>query len=375
MKSCSKIFSKLSKKTNDKEARKLKNKVAKRVLIILGSLFTSFPILMIITAVVLITAVMSAVAGSNKNNSTSGTGQLSDNVLKYESLVSGYCEQYQINDYTLLVLAVMQQESAGNGTDPMQCSECPYNIDYPQKPGSITKPDYSIQVGIQYIASCLKAANCKSPDDIQGISLALQGYNFGGGYISWALAKGGYAKQNAIDFSKMKAQQLGWTGYGDTEYVDHVLQYYMSGGQSSGAEGTFGYPILRNYTITSPYGYRSDPTTGENKLHAGIDFAAAYGTPIQACDSGTVIYAQFGSAPYGGYGNIVIVRHSPTLISMYAHCSKIRVKVGQTVKKGQVVADVGSTGENCQGNHCHFEIRVNNKAVDPMTYLKKSAKK
>lgn len=326
-----------------------------------------------VSVAVLISAIMSAIAGSNQNNNSSGAGQLSDSVMKYESLVSGYCEQYQIKDYTMLVLAVMQQESGGNGTDPMQCSECPYNMNYPQKPGAITKPDYSVQVGVQYIASCLKSANCKSPDDIQGISLALQGYNFGGGYISWALEKGGYTKQNAIDFSKMKSQQLSWSSYGDTDYVDHVLQYYISG-QSSGAEGTFGYPISRNYTITSPYGYRSDPITGNNKLHAGVDFAAAYGTPIQACDAGTVIYAQFGSAPYGGYGNLVIVRHSPTLISMYAHCSTIRVKVGQTVKKGQIVADVGSTGDST-GNHCHFEIRANDKASDPMRYLKKSAKK
>ncbi len=350
----------------------MKRKIIKRIFIILGSLLTSFPFLLMVAAAVLISAVMSAIAGSNQNNNISGTGQLSDNVLKYESLVSGYCEQYQIKDYTMLVLAVMQQESGGNGTDPMQCSECPYNMNYPQKPGAITKPEYSVQVGVQYIASCLKAAMCKSPDDIQGISLALQGYNFGGGYISWASAKGGYSKQNAIDFSKMKAQQLGWTGYGDTDYVEHVLQYYISG-QNSGT-GTFGYPISRNYTITSSFGYRSDPTTGEYKLHAGVDFAAAYGTPIQACDNGTVIYAQFGSAPYGGYGNLVIVRHSPALISMYAHCSTIRVKVGQTVKKGQVVADVGSTGDST-GNHCHFEIRVSDKAVDPMTYLSKDPQK
>lgn len=292
---------------------------------------------------------------------------LSVGVSGYQELVAQACGQNGIAQYSTLVLAVIQQESGGTGTDPMQCSESPYNTKFPREPGAITDPAYSIEVGVKYLASCIRAAGVKSPDDISGISLALQGYNFGNGYISWALQKGGYTKQNASEFSQQMAQKMGWSGYGDIDYVTHVLRYYNASGSSNGSQ--FTYPIQRGmYTITSGYGKRKDPITGEIKFHSGIDFAAPEGTPIYASDNGTVIYAKFGTAPYGGYGNIVIIQHSNSLVTMYAHCTELLVQKGQTVSKGQVIAKVGSTGRST-GNHCHYEIRVNNKDVDPMPYL------
>ena len=109
---------------------------------------------------------------------------VSEQVTAYEGLISQYCSQYGIPQYAPLVMAVMQNESGGTGNDPMQCSESPLNTEYPQRHNGITDPEYSINIGVKYFESCLRAAKCKSPDDVQGISLALQGYNFGNGYTS-----------------------------------------------------------------------------------------------------------------------------------------------------------------------------------------------
>ncbi len=295
---------------------------------------------------------------------------LSDKVDAYDSLVSQYCTQYGIPEYSALISAIMQTESGGTGNDPMQCSESPNNTKYPREHNGITDRDYSINIGVQYFSSCLRAAKSKSPQDISAISLALLGYNFGNGYISWAVAKGGYTQANAAEFSEIHAVKLGWDSYGDVNYISHVLRYYSTAGEGNLNGGILGYPIQAGkYTITSPFGNRADPFTGQTKPHKGVDFAAPMGTPIHASESGTVIYAKFGTPPYGGYGNIVVIRHSSSLVSMYGHCSQLLVSSGQTVKKGQTIALVGSTGDST-GNHCHLEIRIKDKSVDPMAYLK-----
>ena len=83
----------------------------------------------------------------------------------------------------------------------MQCSECPYNTLYPNSPGAIQDPEYSIQVGIRYYADCVQEAGCTGPEDLERLKLSLQGYNYGNGYISWALQNyGGYSEANALYF-------------------------------------------------------------------------------------------------------------------------------------------------------------------------------
>ena len=155
---------------------------------------------------------------------------VSEEVKAYEPIIQKYAKEHGIPDYVLLIEAVMMQESGGRGTDPMQCSECNFNTLYPHAPGSITDPEYSINVGIQNLADCLQIAECESPVDIDAIKLALQGYNYGQGYITWAMNKyGEYTKANAIEFSLKTAEQLGWTSYGDMDYVPHVLRYYPLG--------------------------------------------------------------------------------------------------------------------------------------------------
>lgn len=155
---------------------------------------------------------------------------VSEEVKAYEPIIQKYATEHGIPDYVLLIEAVMMQESGGRGTDPMQCSECNFNTLYPHTPGAITDPEYSINVGIQNLADCLQSALCESPVDMDAIKLALQGYNYGQGYITWAINKyGEYSKANAIEFSLKTAEQLGWTSYGDMDYVPHVLRYYPLG--------------------------------------------------------------------------------------------------------------------------------------------------
>ena len=155
---------------------------------------------------------------------------VSAEVEAYRPLIRLYASQYGIPEYEDLIAAVMMQENGGRGTDPMQCSESGYNTRYPHSPNSITDPEYSIDVGIQALANALQMASVESPIDLEHISLALQGYNFGNGYISWAIANyGGYSELNAIEFSKMMASCYSWAGYGDKAYVSHVLRYYPIG--------------------------------------------------------------------------------------------------------------------------------------------------
>ena len=116
--------------------------------------------------------------------------------------------------------------------------------------------------------------------------------------------------------------------------------------------------------VSSRFGHRSDPFSGERKAHKGVDIAAAAGTPIQAVRAGTVTF----SGDRGGYGNVVIVDHGDGLETRYAHCASLDVQVGQTVQAGSSIATVGSTGRST-GPHLHFEVRKDGQAVDPHEVL------
>lgn len=183
--------------------------------------------ILVIVIVVLI-GCGAAIFGSQDESTE--TLPLSAEVEAYEAVIRKYAKQYGIPDYVLLIQAVMMQESGGRGNDPMQASECGYNTQYPRTPGGITDPEYSIAVGIHSLADCLQTAGAESPIDLDHIQLALQGYNFGSGYITWALQKHGeYSRANAIEFSLKMAEQMGWNSYGDKQYVPHVLRYYPIG--------------------------------------------------------------------------------------------------------------------------------------------------
>ncbi len=119
-----------------------------------------------------------------------------------------------------------------------------------------------------------------------------------------------------------------------------------------------------NGKITSPFGMRNHPITHIRTVHKGVDIDADSGDPILAAGSGKVIYAGYNNS----YGNHVIVDHGNGFKTIYGHSSKLLVKTGQSVKKGQRIALVGSTGRST-GPHLHFEIRIAETAVDPIKYV------
>jgi len=127
-----------------------------------------------------------------------------------------------------------------------------------------------------------------------------------------------------------------------------------------------GRPVKRGW-LSSPYGMRTDPFTGRRSFHPGVDFAGKKGSDIMAVASGVVVWAGKRS----GYGNLVEINHGNGYHTRYGHNSKVLVKVGQTVKKGQVIALMGSTGRST-GPHCHFEVRYHGHTVNPRKYIQAS---
>lgn len=159
----------------------------------------------------------------------------------YRNEVSSEAAQYGMSDYVDLILAVMMQESSGQGTDPMQSSEGAYNTQYPQQPNGITDPSYSISCGIQELKYALDKAGCTGPDDLSNIRLALQAYNFGADSYFAYLEKNGqtvWTAESAQAFAQMASggtqrdeddplhDPAGPWDYGDQYYPDHVLRYY-----------------------------------------------------------------------------------------------------------------------------------------------------
>lgn len=140
---------------------------------------------------------------------------------------------------------------------------------------------------------------------------------------------------------------------------DYVLVNYYKGGKLA-------YPLPQIYRISSEFGPRIHPITRRKSTHTGIDFAAPNGTAILAAESGKVITAEALS----GYGNTVVIDHGSNIWTLYAHIrpNGIKVKVGDEVKRGDKIAEVGTTGTST-GYHLHFEVRKNGEAVNPRDYL------
>lgn len=126
--------------------------------------------------------------------------------------------------------------------------------------------------------------------------------------------------------------------------------------------GRFMQPVSGH--LTSNFGMRYHPILHITRMHTGCDFGAPIGATIRAAANGVVIHSSY----MNGYGNVVIIDHGGGLSTVYAHCSRIAVSDGQTVKRGQYIANVGSTGLST-GPHLHFEVRLNGRPVNPMRYL------
>lgn len=168
------------------------------------------------------------------------------------------------------------------------------------------------------------------------------------------------AKAAAEKAAQQKQQTSSSSGGGSTS----------SGSQSSQTTASasgFLWPIASSHRVTSPFGWRTHPITGRQHLHGGIDIAAPNGTPILAAKAGVVVISQYGSS----YGNYVVISHPDGTRTLYAHMSQRNVSAGDTVRQGQTVGLVGSTGSST-GNHLHFETWTGSSSssrVNPMQFF------
>ncbi|MCL4188513.1 MAG: M23 family metallopeptidase [Rhodobacteraceae bacterium] len=127
----------------------------------------------------------------------------------------------------------------------------------------------------------------------------------------------------------------------------------------------FATPVRAAVRFTSGFGVRRDPKTGRARMHEGIDFAGPHGTPIFATGGGVVKEAGWHS----GYGNSVVIQHEFGITTRYAHLTRIHVSEGQRVSRGDRIGDMGSTGRST-GTHLHYEVHVEGRPVNPMTYIR-----
>ena len=144
----------------------------------------------------------------------------------------------------------------------------------------------------------------------------------------------------------------------ETQLIQNQLSRGMLPSSAPISEGVY----------TSNFGLRVDPFTGQSAMHEGVDFMAEAGTAIHASTGGVVVY----SDTHPQYGNMIEVDHGNDIVTRYAHASKLLVKVGQVVRRGDKIAEVGSTGRST-GNHLHFEVRYKGVAQNPMRFLQNAA--
>ena len=128
--------------------------------------------------------------------------------------------------------------------------------------------------------------------------------------------------------------------------------------------GELAWPVPGYTKISSPYGMRTHPITKIYKLHTGVDISAPMGANFVAANDGVVVKAEYNIA----YGKMVVIDHGGGISTLYAHGSEILVEVGQTVKRGDAILKVGSTGYST-GPHAHFEVRINGVTTDPLPYI------
>lgn len=356
-----------------------------KILLWIGGLLGFSGGLFLLIILILFLLIVGIIAGSSSEQENNfegnfGIGALSAEVLAHKPTVEKYAAEYGMSAYVPILLAIMQQESGGRGPDPMQSSEsyCGGKI------GCITDPDLSIKQGVIHFKSVLERAG-------GDVRLALQSYNFGGGFIDWTKANygGKYSLEAAIQFSKEEyqrevargrggnyscaiagARELG-ACYGDYKYVERILKYVVIGqdGRPVQIVGDKAWMVPFTKNITSPFG----PRWGT--MHRGIDVAypGVYGTPIVAFRDGVVVESRLSGTVSGGlsgkgYGYVITIDHGDGMKTRYGHMASLGVPTGTHVKAGQQIGAVGSTG-NSSGPHLHFEILMNGTQVNPMPYL------
>lgn len=187
-----------------------------------------------------------------------------------------------------------------------------------------------------------------SPDDL--LRSVRRGYSGQGGPLTpFSLS----TKGETLSTDEIRANAI-------LQGLDRMNMYRLAA-----AKAPFAIPIKTAFRFTSGFGYRRDPKGAGTRMHAGTDFAGAYGSPIYATADGVVTYAGWDS----GYGRLVKIQHDFGVETRYAHQSNIRVKVGQRVSRGDRIGDMGNSGRST-GTHLHYEVRIGGKPVNPMTFIK-----
>ena len=168
---------------------------------------------------------------------------------------------------------------------------------------------------------------------------------------------------NAATYERETAEQAYRELIETSKEIEQMIRRIQSGEKNvGGSTGTMLWPAEGE--ITSPFGWRTHPIFGTQRLHTGIDIGADYGDTVRAADGGVVIHSDW----MGGYGNAVIIDHGNGISTLYAHNSQLLVSEGQSVAKGQAISRVGSTGYST-GPHLHFEVRQNGSPVNPLNFL------
>lgn len=205
----------------------------------------------------------------------------------------------------------------------------------------------AMTVSVAPLAKMFRAAGMPTERIIEQVR---RGYSGQGGPLTPLSfsTRGGEASADALRANKLLSQ------------MDRLNLYRIAA-----QKAPFANPVKAAFRFTSKFGPRRDPKTGGRRMHKGVDFAAANGTPLYATADGVVTHAGWSS----GYGRLVKIQHEFGIETRYAHMSKLRAKVGQRVSRGDRIGDMGASGR-VTGVHLHYEVRVGGKAVNPMIYIK-----
>lgn len=209
-----------------------------------------------------------------------------------------------------------------------------------------SKLEEAVTVSMEPLDRMFRAAGLR-PDDV--LNTVRRGYGGQGGPLG-ALR---ISTRGEVHNDQLRANAI-MNGF------DRMALYRLAA-----AKLPFANPVRGSYRFTSGFGGRSDPFGRGRRIHTGTDFAGAHGTPIHTTADGVVKKAGWQN----GYGQAVVIEHAFGIETLYAHLSEIRVKPGQSVSRGDRIGGMGSTGRST-GTHLHYEVRVDGKPVNPMTYIK-----
>ena len=382
--------------------KRIKRVIRKKILLwLIGLLSSSLGITFLIagavaTLLIIFLSVTGEQAGNHVETEHIGTyemAQIPEALLKYEDDIKYALEEEKLEESFLpILMAIAAQESGGSVPDIFQSSE---SLGLP--PNSIGAEE-SIEQGVKYFKQLVEMAEVENAQD-KNMNIALQSYNFGEGFISYAKDNGGYSEETAQAFSNKMAEEMGWSSYGDSKYVQNVSKYI--GGVATGdIEGTIvgdmALPVSEDDFLNNMIcGLGCYYDAGSGTPHPGYDFGIPRGTPVYSMVDGTVIEERSGhpdnprgialgtalTMDLGNYIRIVPDDNKKVVIS-YFHLTGagngVMVEKGMKVEKGQVIGHSGNSGRTT-GDHLHLDMLVNGRyhvdsAVPYYEQLKKELK-